>query len=54
MMSRGFQAYWLMRTSRVIFKRNSLTLSFKSCGCRLASLRFDFEIDTLPAIFKRV
>ena len=43
---------WLMRTSRVIFKRNSPTLLFKSCGCRLASLRFGFEIDTLPAIFQ--
>jgi len=40
----------LMRTSRVVFKRNSLTLFFKSCGCRLASLRFGFEIDTLPVI----
>jgi len=43
---------WLMRTSRVLFKRNSLTLFFKSCGCRLASLRFGFEIDTIPAIFQ--
>jgi len=41
-----------MSTARVVFKRNSLTLFFKSCGCRLASLRFGFEIDTLPANFQ--
>jgi len=41
-----------MRTSRVLFKRNLISLFFKSCGCRLALLRFGLEIDTLPAIFQ--